>query len=148
MQLKLRDMQLYFTIDLGYDLFMPLQNDVEYFGLDRARDLCTIWSLQRVMEVIEHSWYIAKLYYGHLLDCRTRKIQSRLNGLVGLEDLVLNFEWAKETSMDVGEQFALIRNSLRGSLRHQNERSMHRGYYDLHSYQRHLRSCTLPGPVP
>ena len=84
LQRKLSDMYQSFTLDLEYDPFEPTQDDVEYWGLDRARDLYMAWLMKRVRKIIRKSWFIAEVYYTYLIEHKTRGKRMRLSWLEAL----------------------------------------------------------------
>ncbi|KAK7894611.1 hypothetical protein LTR67_006373 [Exophiala xenobiotica] len=68
-----------FTLDPQYCPFEPLREDVECWGLEKARELYALWFSERAIRVIEKSWAIAQMYYGHVLKHHNRRIRSLLS---------------------------------------------------------------------
>ncbi|EXJ87642.1 hypothetical protein A1O1_04566 [Capronia coronata CBS 617.96] len=86
LQLRLQEMHLG-CLDTKYDPFEPLEEDVEYWGLDRARYLHAIWTIARVKRMIECSWLIAQVYYRHFFKELAPRVGTRLGER---EESVLN----------------------------------------------------------
>lgn len=73
LQLKLQEMDLG-LLDTTYDPSEPREEDVDSWGLDRARDLHAIWTMGRVKRVIKKSWCVARVYYyRHFFKHQTRR---------------------------------------------------------------------------
>jgi hypothetical protein len=72
LQEKLSNMYHESTLDLAYDPSKPTRDEVEYLGLDVAKDLNEYWFRERARTIIEDSWSIATIYYTFQLECKTR----------------------------------------------------------------------------
>ncbi|MCJ1387867.1 hypothetical protein MMC18_000710 [Xylographa bjoerkii] len=102
LQRKLSDLYQSSILDLEYDPFEPTQGDVEYWGLDCARDLYMVWLVKRAGEIIGKSWFIAKVYYAYLIENKIKGEQGRLSWLEALG----------ETSITVWDQVWTTRDAL------------------------------------
>ncbi|ETI26831.1 hypothetical protein G647_10277 [Cladophialophora carrionii CBS 160.54] len=63
-----------FHLDLAYDGFEPRKEDVECWGLEKAKHLCAMWFETRAMEVIRGACYIASVYYRRRLDLLHQRV--------------------------------------------------------------------------
>jgi len=73
---------------LGYDPAEPTKDDVNYFRLDTARNVCLKWCAERAKERMGESWLIAKIFYTYLLEVRIRGVQKRLGVLEGFNIII------------------------------------------------------------
>ncbi|KAK5290553.1 hypothetical protein LTR99_011074 [Exophiala xenobiotica] len=81
LQRKLHKIHIRFTLDSEYHPLKPLHQDVEYWGLENARKLYALWFMGRAIKIIQKSWTIAQMYYGHLLKLYNGKIRTLLSGM-------------------------------------------------------------------
>jgi hypothetical protein len=66
------------TLNLDQDFWEPTQDNVEYFGLKRARYLSAYWAVKRTEEAARVASFIAKIFYSSLLEQETRGKRLRL----------------------------------------------------------------------
>ncbi|KAG9773458.1 hypothetical protein KCU88_g5753, partial [Aureobasidium melanogenum] len=62
LQKRLHETHVRFTLDSEYNPLTPLHEDVEYWGLQNARELYALWFTERAIRITRKAWAIAQMY--------------------------------------------------------------------------------------
>ena len=128
LQRKLRNMDSSLTVDAAYNPFEPSDNDVQYWGLEAARDLHATWLMARAEKMAKSSKWIVGVYYSHLMN-RTRRTRGRM-GKLGVVALSSAGDKTEETLSNL----RLLIVPCQGSVDEYLE-ILVSGLHDLHSWE-------------
>lgn len=90
LQTKLTEIYQSYILDSESGAFTPSQHEVEYWGLDMARNLYAEWAWKRVEEMHKDSWRLAKIYYTCVVKPKISMRQTRLNWMGWLDLAAMN----------------------------------------------------------